>query len=176
MSDYTAIETDELVRWLQRDFMLGREGPSTHTQDFLFKLNDQAFVLRKLYLTDIGDPPDLALRRIGPDGAAWDTERADFQAVRDGQNLGTLYWQGWDGDGFGDRSAQVYSRRQGDGSGGSLHFATTPVDGHDPVDRLTIGTDGLFDLGDTPLDTDARGVFMRVRVHGQLAKLRLELE
>ena len=169
------VETDELVRWLLRDFMLGREGPSDHTQDFLFKQNDQALVLRKLYLTDLGDPPDLALRRIGPDGAAWDTPRSDYQPPTPGSNLGTLYWQGWDGEGFGDRSAQVYCRKEGDGSGGSLHLATTPEDGHEPVDRLTIGPDGMLDFGDTPIGTDDHGPFVLVRVHGVLAKWRLEI-
>jgi hypothetical protein len=45
---------------------------------------------RGLVLGDIGDPPDLVLRRAGPDGAGF----SDLpQPVADGTPLGGLYWQ-----------------------------------------------------------------------------------
>ncbi len=169
------VETDDLVRWLLKAIMFGREGPSDHVQDFFFEQGDRpALRLRKLQVTDVGDPPDLALRRIGPDGAPWDLPREQFEAVPAGTNIGSIYWQRWDGQGFGVRQAQIYART-GPGNSGSLHLATTPEGGNEPVDRLSFGPDGLMDLGDVPLDTDDRGVFMLVRVHGQRAKLRLEL-
>lgn len=172
------VETAALVRWLDRAFMLGREAPSDHVQDWSLERAEgddrPAMRSRKIVVVDVGDAPDLALRRIGPDGAAWDCPREAFVAVTPGSNLGTIYWQGWDGDGFGVRQAQVYARQQS-GGGGSLHLATTPVGGTEPVDRVSIGADGLIDLGDVPLDTDDQGVFLVLRVHGKRARVRLEI-
>ena len=113
-----------------------------------------------MVLGDIGDAPDLILRRAGPDGAAYN---ARPQVVGGGTSLGTLYWQAWgercerrqygfwSGCGGNGRTAQIYSRAAGAQTGssraGSLHLATTPVGNNgDPIDRLVITSQGRIIL------------------------------
>jgi hypothetical protein len=113
-----------------------------------------------MVLGDIGDAPDLILRRAGPDGAAYN---ARPQIVQDGTSLGTLYWQAWgercerrqygfwSGCGGNGRTAQIYSRAVGAQTGtsraGSLHLATTPVGNNgEPIDRLMITSEGRIIL------------------------------
>jgi len=113
-----------------------------------------------MILGDIGDAPDLVLRRAGPDGAAYN---ARPQPVQDGTSLGTLYWQAWgercewhqygfwSGCGGNGRTAQIYSRAAGEQTGasraGSLHLATTPPGNNgNPVDRFVISPDGRIIL------------------------------
>lgn len=105
---------------------------------------------------DIGDAPDLVLRRAGPDGANFN---AKPQPIRDGTPLGSLYWQAWgarceseqfgfwSGCGGNGRTAQIYSRAVGDQTGtsraGSLHLGTTPPGNNgSPVDRIVISAEG----------------------------------
>jgi hypothetical protein len=109
-----------------------------------------------MILADIGDSPDLVLRRAGPDGAAYNGVP---EPVSSGTALGTLYWQAWgarcepgrfgywSGCGGNGRTAQIYSRAVGDQTGqsraGSLHLATTPTGNNgSPVDRLIITSEG----------------------------------
>jgi hypothetical protein len=113
-----------------------------------------------MVLGDIGDAPDLVLRRAGPDGAAYN---ARPQTVPQGTSLGTLYWQAWgercerrqygfwSGCGGNGRTAQIYSRTAGTQTGtsraGSLHLATTPVGNNgDPIDRFVITSEGRIIL------------------------------
>ena len=113
-----------------------------------------------MVLGDIGDAPDLVLRRAGPDGAAYN---ARPQPVRQGTSLGTLYWQAWgercerrmygfwSGCGGNGRTAQIYSRTAGEQTGnsraGSLHLATTPLgNSGDPIDRFVISSEGRIIL------------------------------
>jgi hypothetical protein len=105
---------------------------------------------------DIGDAPDLVLRRAGPDGA---NHNAKPEPIPDGTPLGSLYWQAWgsrceagqfgfwSGCGGNGRTAQIYSRAVGDQTGtsraGSLHLGTTPPgDNGSPVDRIVITAEG----------------------------------
>jgi hypothetical protein len=60
-----------------------------------------------MVLGDIGDAPDLVLRRAGPDGAAYN---ARPQQVPEGTSLGTLYWQAWTASGRG--AAATGARRR----------------------------------------------------------------
>ena len=113
-----------------------------------------------MVLGDIGDAPDLVLRRAGPDGG---TYPALPQPVPGGTSLGGLYWQAWGarcepgqygfwaGCGGNGRTAQIYSRTVGTQTGasraGSLHLATTPEGNNgSPVDRLVITEDGRIIL------------------------------
>jgi len=115
---------------------------------------------RGMVLGDIGDPPDLVLRRAGPDGA----RHSDMpQPVPHGTTLGGLYWQAWgtrcepgrsgfwSGCGGNGRTAQIYSRTFGEQTGssraGSLHLATTPPGNNgSPADRLVISAEGQIVL------------------------------
>jgi hypothetical protein len=109
-----------------------------------------------MVLGDIGDAPDLVLRRAGPDQAAYN---ARPQPVPVGTSLGTLYWQAWgercerrlygfwSGCGGNGRTAQIYSRtaslQTGSSRAGSLHFGTTPPGNNgEPIDRLVISAEG----------------------------------
>ena len=108
--------------------------------------------------SDIGDAPDLALRRAGPDKAK---ATARPVPLPPGTTIGMLYWQAWGGrcaqssERFGffagcgnnGRNAAIYSRAVGQQTGysraGSLYFATTPKGNPgEPIDRLVIAADG----------------------------------
>ena len=172
------IENDELVRWLGKAFMLGREGPSDLNADFFFDFNDQALKARKIYLTDVGDPPDLALRRIGPDNSPWDLRREEFQAVADGQNIGAVYWQAFDGEGFGGRNAMVYCRARGPqapgSTGGSIVLSSTPIGSPHPRDRVEIEPDGTLNLSGVPTEYHDNLACVRVRTSdGKLRRMVL---
>jgi len=109
-----------------------------------------------MVLGDIGDAPDLVLRRAGPDRQAYNGDPAP---VPGGVSLGGLYWQAWGGrcepgqygywsgcGGMG-RTAQIYSRTVGEQTAksraGSLHLATTPLNNNgNPVDRIVITEEG----------------------------------
>jgi hypothetical protein len=111
---------------------------------------------RSLVLGDIGDAPDLVLRRAGPDGANYN---ASPKPVPAGTYLGGLYWQAWgtrcepgrygywSGCGGNGRTAMIYSISVGEQTGtsraGSLHLATTPPgNAGSPEDRLVLTEDG----------------------------------
>jgi hypothetical protein len=113
-----------------------------------------------MVLGDIGDAPDLVLRRAGPDGAA---HNGRPQPVPEGTPLGGLYWQAWgercepgqygfwSGCGGNGRTAQIYSRTAGEQTAssraGSLHLATTPLGNRgEPLDRFVITPDGRIIL------------------------------
>jgi hypothetical protein len=111
---------------------------------------------RSLIVGDIGDAPELVIRRAGPDNANYN---AMPQPVGSGAYLGGLYWQAWGGRcetgqygywsgcGGNGRTALIYSRTVGAQTGtsraGSLHFGTTPPGNNgSPVDRLVLSEDG----------------------------------
>src|SRR4051812_41319414 len=111
---------------------------------------------RSLVLGDIGDAPDLVLRRAGPDNANYNASPAP---VLSRTYLGGLYWQAWGGQceqgrygywsgcGGNGRNAFIYSLSVGAQTGtsraGSLHLATTPIGNNgSPEDRLVLSDDG----------------------------------
>ena len=112
--------------------------------------------MRSLVLGDIGDAPDLVLRRAGPDNGNYTASPAPVDA---GTYLGGLYWQTWGGRcepgrfgywsgcGGNGRNAIIYSRSVGAQTGtsraGDLHLATTPIGNNgSPEDRLVLSEDG----------------------------------
>src|SRR6266498_4904700 len=112
--------------------------------------------MRSLIIGDIGDAPDLGLRRAGPDNANYN---ASPVPVDPGTYLGGLYWQAWGGRcepgqygywsgcGGNGRTAIIYSRSIGAQTGtsraGDLHLGTTPVGNNgSPEDRLVLSADG----------------------------------
>jgi hypothetical protein len=113
-----------------------------------------------MVLGDIGDAPDLVLRRAGPDNAHYNDAPSP---VAPDTTLGGLYWQAWgsrcepgqygfwSGCGGNGRTAEIYSRTAGEQTGtsraGSLHLATTPLGNNgNPVDRMVISHDGRITL------------------------------
>ena len=111
---------------------------------------------RSLVLADIGDAPDLVLRRAGPDNANYN---GSPEPMASGTYLGGLYWQTWgarcepgqygywSGCGGNGRNAIIYSRSVGAQTGtsraGDLHLGTTPLgNSGSPEDRLVLSADG----------------------------------
>ena len=167
-------------------FLLGgRGGVWPGAPDFLLRMDSalanwplSADGTPKLYarsaiFTDIGDAPDLALRRAGPDNAG---PAAAPVALKSNVNIGALYWQSWGGRCKGDshpagftagcrndgRNAAIYARTVGDQTGknraGSLHLATTPVGNPgNPIDRIEIAS-----TGEVVINPDQLPVTLRV--------------
>jgi hypothetical protein len=161
------------VQVIDRHLLWGRTDGWEGAPDFFCRQSDsQSNVIHPLadgtpkcyakgmILGDIGDAPDLVLRRAGPDDAPY---TARPQPVPAGTTLGTLYWQAWgercepglygywSGCGGNGRTAQIYSRTAGEQTGasraGSLHLATSPLENNgDPVDRVVIAADGEITL------------------------------
>lgn len=154
---------------LRGQFLVGRADAWPGAPDFFCRQsNTQSLVnhpladgtpkcyARSLVLADIGDAPDLVLRRAGPDNADYN---ASPEPILAGAYLGGLYWQAWgercergqygywSGCGGNGRTALIYSRSVGAQTGtsraGSLHFATTPLENNgSPIDRLVLSDDG----------------------------------
>jgi hypothetical protein len=162
---------------LHEDVYLGRRTQFDAIQDFYFDLNDVALKARKVYVGDVGDPPDLALRRAGPDNAPFDAQPGQLEP---GTNIGTIYWQARTPTGWDERNAQIYAVAQGvqtsTTAGGSLHLATTPLAGAPyPRDRLVIEPDGTLYLAGVPVEETDSGARVRVRLpSGRLGWLRVE--
>lgn len=113
--------------------------------------------VRSLMLADIGDAPDLAIRRAGPDNAPYNGVGAPTEP---GTNLGNIYWQSyggtyfdnaqygwWPGNGHNGRAAMIYARTCGfqtkDARAGEIYIATSPNGNPgDPVDKLRINCAG----------------------------------
>lgn len=145
--------------------------------DAVFPLNGDGspkFYARSGMFSDIGDAPDLALRRAGPDNADPTAKPASL-APR--TTIGTLYWQAWGGrcaqskEAFGffagcgnnGRNAAIFARAESKQTGysraGSLHFATTPKGNPgEPVDRLEIASDGSVTV-----DPSLESVTLRIK-------------
>lgn len=179
-------ETVDLVRWLGKRIMFGREGPASAVQDFEFDPGEFRLLVRKLLINDVGDPGDMGFGRIGPDNAAWDTPRGLFRRLRPGVNIGTWYWRAWcgltdddPGVGFTGKNGQIYARTVGEqtptSSGGSLHFGTTVPGQTEPVDRLVIEADGTLSFPGVPTRYDADGnAYLLVRAgNGKLYRMQL---
>lgn len=101
-------------------------------------------------LTEIGDPPEVGLRRaegVYPNGPTLTQATA-------GLTLGLMHFTGWtDSSSFGSRSAQIYAVASenitSSAAGGELWFGTTP-DGtaSGALDRLGILNDGSIVIED----------------------------
>lgn len=123
--------------------------------DLLFDPDSLKTYTRSLILTDVGDPPDLCLRRANLTNQS-DYPQGTPAPIEDGQNMGTFYWMGWaetgsGNGGFQTRAAQIYTRSKGDqdlvNHGGELHVATAPQDtAGNPQDALVVRHNGNVDM------------------------------
>ncbi len=156
--DYTAIETEELIRWLGKNVQFGNEPASSLAPDFEFDAGDRTLNVRNLRVGDVGDPVDVRLVRIGPDNASPDLPRSSMRRVQDNQNLGNVYWQGADADNdytddisFPGRNVLMYARAVGaqtpSSMGGKWVLATTPEGSVSPLTRIQVEDDGTLDFG-----------------------------
>lgn len=133
-----------------QNFILGRDDQNWGgTADFEFDWEDVKLGLRKLELSDIGDPADLEFRLAGPDNADYRHFPPTEPTI--GKNMGTLRWTPYLGTsrGWGVGAAQIYSRYHGNNSG-SLIFATNDVNGTEPTERVIIEPDGTLNLAGVP--------------------------
>lgn len=126
--------------------------------------------IRKLMLSDQGNPGQLFFRRAGPDGVDPTQGFTRPESLEAGQNVGHIAWVAYeaDEDGFGDRLAQIYCRYRFRGAG-SLHFQTSGTD------RLVITEDGILDVSGIVL-SDFRGEYIPVQSYGHKGKVRVEWE
>lgn len=133
-------------------FTIGRPDAGTVTPDFLFD-NNWKLKTKGLLLAEIGDTPDLALRAVGPVGAAYNATPA---AWANDTNIGNLYWQSYDGTTFDpgvgvqSRSANIAARTTETPTsthrGAKLQFSTAPNTTLYAQLAMEIGQDGTLNL------------------------------
>ncbi|MEW6741768.1 MAG: hypothetical protein AB1486_03330 [Planctomycetota bacterium] len=115
--------------------------------DFWWDWQHRRVHTRSLILTEVGDPPDLALQRAG---GTW--PNGPLSGITAGESLGAIYWRGWGtSSSFELRSAQIYCRAAEDlgpeDGGGDLLFGTLPRDYRGgPEDRMVIRSDGTVEV------------------------------
>lgn len=117
--------------------------------DFYYSNQFRKVFVRSIIVSEIGDPPDIAIRRASgtyPNGTP--------SQVLSGENIGTLYWQGFTDDAnYQCRQAQIYARAaenlHSSSAGGNLFLATTPIGGTSTLDRITILHNGNVGIGNT---------------------------
>ena len=150
----------------------GRKGQlRDDIQDFSVDPIDGMVRVRKFFVQDWGDAPDVGFGRMGPDNAPWPPNEGAPDEVAIGTNLGTWYWRAWErARGWTRRQAQIYCRLGSDGSG-SLHFATAQPGGttNDDAmrDRLILGPDGVFHFENVDTRAGQAGeIQMRCTVNG----------
>ena len=141
------------TEWLRIDsngkVFMGRLDGYRGTPDFEWDNPNQKLKVRAMILGDIGDATEIALRRAGPDNAAYD---ASPQPLNASVNVAPIYWQpyGTNGDfessSSTGRIAQIYARTAviptGTNRAGTLVFATTSVNQESPTDRIVIDEAG----------------------------------
>lgn len=122
---------------------LGRPGCGTVTPDLSFGDDDWQLYVRALIVGEIGDSPNINIRRAYPDSGPYNQPPAQ---VPDGVPVGYVTWQAYTGDRWSGRMAQVYARTVGaatdTNSAGALYLATTSPGQVDTTDRVKIGADG----------------------------------
>lgn len=136
------------------DVFLGRN--DGFMPDFRWDAANQKLRVRSVIIGDIGDSPDLGLRRSHPDGV--DPYYPTPAVVPAGVQVAPIYWQVWGTNGDFDadpphygRIAQINAFTRGTPTGtsrpGSLHFSTTPTGSADLVDRMVIRENGWIGIG-----------------------------
>ncbi len=134
----------------------GRIGYATEIPDFLWDNTNQKLRIRSTLISDIGDTPDVGLRRAS--GATYD---ATPTALTSNENIGKIWFQpyGTNNDfnatGGSGISAQIYAKTaevpSGTGRGGELRIQTTGIGAVEPTDRITIKSTGYIGIGtDSP--------------------------
>jgi len=130
--------------------------------DFFY---DAAFLrahLRSVLLTEVGDPPEIGMRRAGgtyPDGPLTPTGASE--------TLGIVHFTGWADsttDAFQSRSAQIYARASENttntAAGGELYFGVTPNGtASGTVDAARLSNSGMWNFGPVPLDNAQVSVY-----------------
>jgi hypothetical protein len=77
------------------DFLMSLEDLSTNDAGNLLQWGTPKLGVRSLVIADKGDAVDLILRRAGPDNSNYNDQNVGI--VTGGQNIGTIYWQGYGG-------------------------------------------------------------------------------
>lgn len=138
------------------DFLMCFENINTSDDVYMWPSNGKLFT-RSLVLGEKGDAVDLVIRKAGPDNSKYnDMTEAP---VKDGENIGALYWQTWGGaqgggnywtprNGHEGRLVSIRCRAVGDQTAtsraGRLQIGVTPKGATDPVDRLEITDQGVL--------------------------------
>lgn len=74
----------------------GRADARAEAPDFVWDNADFKLMSKGLLLADIGDSPDLAIRRAGPDGGSYNTPPT---GLLNGETIGRIYWQAYGDNG-----------------------------------------------------------------------------
>ena len=133
-----------MAEFYNQDLLAGREADWTGVSDFYVDPGDGKVKVRALLSGDIGNPGQIFLRRVGPDGVPFDYVKngAKPEILQFNQNIGHIAWQAYEGVDLGfpaERNAQIYTRYRGFAKG-ALHLQTSGED------RLIIDEYGLLDL------------------------------
>jgi hypothetical protein len=131
---------------------MGRSDAGPLSPDFLFD-NNWKLKTKSVIVADIGDTPDLAMRAVGPVGAAYNATPSNWPTAT---NIGNLYWQAYGTDGtFGPGvpqsraaaiSAQTAEVPTSTGRGARLIIATCPVGSIVAQSAMVIDHDGTVQL------------------------------
>lgn len=139
-------------------------GKKTPWYDFFIDPGE-ATHLRKLIASDQGNPGQIFIRRAGPDGADPTNGFTRPEELQVGQNVGHIAWFGYNGEGWGNRLAQIHCRYQGRDSG-SIHLTTAGIE------RMVITENGRLDLSGLA-DGDGN---VKVIVEGRKGRIKIEWE
>jgi hypothetical protein len=160
-----ALDMEDPYEFVDHTIRAGRHDQSRDDiQDFSCNHEDAQCRMRKLFMQDIGDPPEIGFGRMGPDGAPYNHDSPE--EVPPGTALGLLYWRIWEANGGGwrRRMAQIWARYQGNNDG-SLHLATAK--NGELQERLSIDGDGTWHFQNMPWQPAANGqVRVAVTVNG----------
>lgn len=117
--------------------------------DFYWDNTNYKLKVRGILIADVGDTPDLALRRSGPEGGNYNDVPT---AMGSGENIGKIYFQAYgtnldfDVSGGSGVTAEIYAQTAevptGTARGGNLHFQTCAIGAKDPTTRLSILSTG----------------------------------
>lgn len=84
---------------------------------------------RSLLVEDVGDPPDLVLRRGGESAVGYPDNPAAKGQIGNGTSMGSIYWEAWGNTGYNAASAAIFVRAVGaqtdaGNNGGEMWFCT----------------------------------------------------
>jgi hypothetical protein len=146
-----------------------QDDDDTFLPDFAYKANARRLYTRSLVLTEVGDPVDLSLGRVGP--PAYPLGNRAPEGIPAFSPLGAIYFRGWTREGgFNkNRSAQISSWSREDqtrtAAGGDLRFFTTPQRTTEMKMRMVIEPSGgitIHGATSTPNPPDRGNVVLYV--------------
>ena len=139
--------------------------PNDFPNDFRHESGTTA--MRGLKFGDIGDPPDLDLCRVGPDGVSYDYD-GEWEECPPGTAIASIRFRAWNPNTQWDEvNAQITGRAQGTGKGSLSVYTNGNL-------RWTWLDDGKLDLTGLSRNEDMVSEYIEVVVDGQVKKLRLE--